>query len=880
MNRPQRLASAARFVVEQLEGRRLLAFTGVNFDLPLQLTFDGESNGVQDVDGQNTGFPIVQGNADGNEYDSSLIDLDTDAGLLLVTSAGDAIDGSNFGTDNSLVNGLQLPFDGSADWLVYTKVGLSGDTLDGFDTAFEQAGIMVGPTQDNYVKLVFGHDGTQNTVQFLAEQPDGSGGLTFALGNGGATSLPAGQTGVDLSTARFVDLWLAGDASTGEITAQYRVEGGVMVRLPQTFTAPQTDFFRVNGNRAGLIAVHKNNGDAITAAFDEFAVTNDTLPGTQPVVLEARPNDGEELVDRGAFVAVDLFLPNASVAGATLDGNVTLTRVSDGLVVPATLNTTGGGDSIVVTPDRALDADTEYRFDVTAGVTDLLGVAFQPFSSTFATGFTLGTDAGVAGLADVAFEQVDLPDTVGTAWAGVTVGPDNRLYGLAVTGEIFRYNIASDGTLSNETLIDSLNDSEGEQRLATGLAFAPNATSSNLVAYITHTQLNPLSTNIPADLGDDFTGKITRLSGSNLQNAQTLVEGLPRSTRDHVTNQPVFGPDGLLYFVQASNSAMGAPDPAWGNRPERPLSGAVLAADVKALSQRSTPLDVTTPDGGGTYDPDVPGALVSVYAEGIRNAYDLVFHSNGRLYSPANGSAAGGNAPAGPGGFPPAINGVSNTQGDYLYDVIEGGYYGHPNPSQGNFVLSGGNPTAGVDPAEVPDYPVGTQPQNDYQGFAFDFGLNESPNGAVEYGLSGSGSFNGDLDGKLIVTRFSGSDDLIVLDVDETGGIRQGVTDIPGFDGFSNPLDLAEGPGGVLYVAQFGDREGEVPMVDPNTQRITLLRPVAAGGEASVDRRRIFIDAAANTSEERPLTVRNLGTEPLVVSPYTLGLTGPDKDLF
>ncbi|MEM1010952.1 MAG: hypothetical protein AAGI46_01885, partial [Planctomycetota bacterium] len=184
------------------------------------------------------------------------------------------------------------------------------------------------------------------------------------------------------------------------------------------------------------------------------------------------------------------------------------------------------------------------------------------------------------------------------------------------------------------------------------------------------------------------------------------------------------------------------------------------------------------------------------------------------------------------------------------------------------------------DPAEVPDYPVGTQPQNDYQGFAFDFGLNESPNGAVEYGLSGSGSFNGDLDGKLIVTRFSGSDDLIVLDVDETGGIRQGVTDIPGFDGFSNPLDLAEGPGGVLYVAQFGDREGEVPMVDPNTQRITLLRPVAAGGEASVDRRRIFIDAAANTSEERPLTVRNLGTEPLVVSPYTLGLTGPDKDLF
>ena len=54
----------------------------------------------------------------------------------------------------------------------------------------------------------------------------------------------------------------------------------------------------------------------------------------------------------------------------------------------------------------------------------------------------------------------------------------------------------------------------------------------------------------------DFTGKVTRMRGANLDTVEDAVINLPRSFKDHQTMQPSFGPDGGLYFSQASNSAM------------------------------------------------------------------------------------------------------------------------------------------------------------------------------------------------------------------------------------------------------------------------------------------------------------------------------------
>src|SRR5262249_42215687 len=202
-------------------------------------------------------------------------------------------------------------------------------------------------------------------------------------------------------------------------------------------------------------------------------------------------------------------------------------------------------------------------------------------------------------------------------------------------------SILGDGTLSAPTTITTVPDNNGGPRLVTGLTFDPASTASNLIAYVTHGES-------AFENATDWTGKLSRLSGPNLESYQDYIVGLPRSIRDHLTNQLAFGPDKRLYFTQGSNTAMGSPDNAWGLRQEHMLNAAVLVADTSAIANRLKqgcgPVDVRT-DSAGTYDPFATGAPVQIYASGVRSAYDLLWHSNGSLYVPTNGSAAGGNTP-------------------------------------------------------------------------------------------------------------------------------------------------------------------------------------------------------------------------------------------
>ncbi|MEL7238590.1 MAG: choice-of-anchor D domain-containing protein, partial [Planctomycetota bacterium] len=369
-----------------------------------------------------------------------------------------------------------------------------------------------------------------------------------------------------------------------------------------------------------------------------------------------------------------------------------------------------------------------------------------------------------------------------------------------------------------------------------------------------------------------------RFSGANLATVEDVIVGLSSSVYDHMNNQPAFGPDGRLYFVLASNTAMGAPDAVWGFRPERLLTGAVLAADVRGIT---TPVDVQTEDGGN-YDPYAPGAPVTIYATGIRNAYDLVFTSGGHLFAPSNGSAAGGNTPSGPG--VPALSGVSNTQHDLLFRVEEGGYYGHPNPLRQEYVLYGGNPTSGADPVEVPDYPVGINPPSNYGGFAYDFGLNVSPNGAIEYN-SGGAHFGGALDGKLLVVRYSGGDDILILDVDHsTGNVVGASSGSFGTTGMIDPLDLVQDPAtGNLYVVEAGFRTNGG---DASGLRISLLKPVAQNGNAVVSNVGLRNNTAhlsavlGETSPGSIFTLTNTGSGPLALPADAFGISGPGAARF
>lgn len=394
------------------------------------------------------------------------------------------------------------------------------------------------------------------------------------------------------------------------------------------------------------------------------------------------------------------------------------------------------------------------------------------------------------------------------------------MYALTIDGIIKRFIIKPDGTLGNPQLIYTLQDEYGtrSKRLTIGFTFDPSATAANLIAWVTHDTFVFLD-------APDWDGKLTKLSGPNLETAQDVLINLPRSKKDHLTNSIAFGPDRALYFTQGSCSAMGKGDRTWGYREEHLLSAAVLRLDVSKLG--FLPLDVKTSEGRGNYNPYNPNAPLTIYASGVRNAYDLVWHSNGNLYLPTNSSAAGGNTPASVNGVlrpdgsvyngpsVPALTDVQQTPTDFLYRVVKGGYYGHPNPLRGEFVMNGGNPSSVIDPAQVKDYPPGTAPDANYRGYSFDFQVHASPNGAIEYK---SNTFNGALKGKLLVVRYSQHKDIITL---TPGGLAGDIVSavegyqIEGFSGFVDPLDLTEDTtNGDIYVSEYG-----------GNGRIVLLRP-------------------------------------------------------
>ena len=531
--------------------------------------------------------------------------------------------------------------------------------------------------------------------------------------------------------------------------------------------------------------------------------------GALPGVRTSTPANGATGVSPTGSVVEDLVLPDGGVDQATLTPTtVTLTRVSDGAAVPAHAITSGGGDVVNLSPTAALAPSTAYRFSLTAGVKDVRGRAFTPYSIVFTT----GAGGGPGGPA--AFDQV-VGVATGASFTTVIKGPDNRLYAGTLDGRIFRFPIDADGTLGTATVNTAVRDNAAAlglpgapARTVIGMAFDP---AGNL--WVTDNYEFVGALNVP-----DWSGRIGRLSGTNLGTYTPVVVNLPRSVKDHETNSLAFGPDGALYVSQGANNAMGAADPTWGNRPEQLLSAAVLRLNTAAFT--GTPINVQTADGG-SYDPYAAGAPLTIYASGVRNAYDLVWHRNGHLYAATNGSAAGGNTPATPSPLPascarrgytgpavPALTSVPTAETDYVFDVKAGRYYGHPNPQRCQWVLAGGNPTTGADPFQVDAYPAGTAPDPTFDlAGTYDAGLHASADGAIEYR-------GGALDGKLLVVRYSAGQDIETFDVAANGTLSNRTTGITGLTGFSQPLDVTEDVStGNLYVTELG------------ASRITLLRP-------------------------------------------------------
>jgi len=620
-------------------------------------------------------------------------------------------------------------------------------------------------------------------------------------------ALPAGKYSVTVSV---------GDCRYTDSRHRIRAEGVEVIR---PFVCNSTHNYELGTTMVnvtdGRLTIDAIGGSNTKINYLEIVQVSE---GDHPSATGSSPASREVAVNRSSAVGIDVALPNLGqgVDATTLNStNVQLYQTESNILVPGNINTSGGGDAIVYQANAPLSANTHYTLRINEGVKDESGASFLPFSTTFTTGTSTSTpNTGI----NFSKSTVYGSDGTGASLSSLVVSPDStKLYASALDGALRRWTIESDGTLTDlQTFTGLAGNDPTHPRAIVGIAFDPADAN---VLWVSH---NDTVFQQPAN---DFTGKISKLTlenGSDNVRIEDYVIGLPRSAKDHLSNSLAFGPDDKLYLTQGSNSAMGAPDDAWYQRSEQLLSAAVLQIDPQqTLSQ---PLNVQTQDYGGrtgSYDPYASDAPVKLFATGLRNAYDLVWHSNGKLYVPTNGSAAGGNTPDDPRTtINEALSNVA-TQNDYLFEVENGGYYGHPNPERHEYILNGGNPTSGIDRAEVvamdgySGYPAGTQPDPNYKGFAYDFGRNRSPNGIIEYK---SDTFNGALENQLLVVEYSGGNDILALQPGTDENITsEGIAPI--VSGLINPLDLVEDTrNGNLYVAELVNEatgQGQISLLRP-----------------------------------------------------------------
>ncbi len=381
------LGKAWKPILEGLEHRQHLSANAVQ-SLPFRLDFNRSvSDSILDKDGQGTGLTRVQTNKNGNEYQPSKIDLDTSAGTLKITTVGSSVAGSNGGVDNSQVNALETQFDGNqSGFTIETR--LIGP-LTNINDRFEQAGIYFGADQDNYVKLVAYRNWNGQYLGFEDEFSNSTGGVSSTRNGTNA------QTGIgSFASINTLDLKLVGDAATGKVNAYYRVnnDSGAFTKVSFDITiAPEkrSTFFNAT-SRAGLIAAHKNDVGPITATFDFFAINAGTPIVSRPSVsgLQNIPVNAIG-VSRNTQVRAAISWPSSgrAVNASTLNSSsVRLYQSSINSTVSATLSIASNGDTIVLTPNGQLDANTTYTFEVTSALQDTSGAAFQPYTASFTTG--------------------------------------------------------------------------------------------------------------------------------------------------------------------------------------------------------------------------------------------------------------------------------------------------------------------------------------------------------------------------------------------------------------------------------------------------------------------------------------------------------------
>ena len=422
---------------------------------------------------------------------------------------------------------------------------------------------------------------------------------------------------------------------------------------------------------------------------------------------------------------------------------------------------------------------------------------------------------------DLPFDNWSIPVNNATS---MEMGPDGRLYVATLFGTIHIFEIDYNTRTFTEQIIDTIPTDEGGNRLTLGLAIDPDSTADNVILWVGHSDGS-------VNNGDLNSGKVSRLSGPDFSNKDDVVTGIPRAIANHATNDIDFGPDGRLYIWQGGNTGAGSANTEsseFKDRPEQPLSGALLAVDVNQWKNDPTNFngDVASPIGEFVdefYDRKEeelgrPYTEVEIYASGLRNTYDGVFHSNGNIYAPDNGLGVIGTVPPVPRLGDPNDRDITTTfgenpidnpgpQSDPLNLIVEGGYYGHPNPYRDEVVFKDGSfqgfDNTDADPTN--DIPEG---HPEYQEPLFNLGNNRSANGIIEYTAD---NFFGEMQGDLLINNFSVGDNITRIELSDDG--LSVVNSSSLYGGFQDPLPIAMGENGSIFVGEFNG--GQITVLEP-----------------------------------------------------------------
>ncbi len=479
---------------------------------------------------------------------------------------------------------------------------------------------------------------------------------------------------------------------------------------------------------------------------------------------------------------------------------------------------------------------------------------------------------------------------------------DGCIYAVhASNGAVSRVCFDATKTVTSNTVVVNINGPGGSVNNMLGIAIDPDSNpATEIHLYLAYSD----------DNGSPYQGKIARAvstdGGASYTTNEDFITGLARSAFDHQTNGLDFGPDNCLYISQGNNSNAGY-DTAHA---ESRLSSAVLRACFKDATGGVDPAF----DGNCGAGNSQQACGVEVYASGLRNPYDIVWHSNGRLYNADNDANQGfrDNCGSEANNFGcPCQEPPVEPIGDEINLIEQGMYYGSPNPYRAN--PSGLQCNGGTDGGDscvtdancgggglcqdlsslCTDSICGEQAQCHYFGWNDPPQAGEDPNGVYKEPIAQigalldgmteyrsrfegrfPGSFCSDWNGDLLITGGPGSLRRFTLSSDGEAATDQGTAGLNGAGG----LDVVVGPDGTIYVA------------DLNAGKVTYLEPIAQPDPALTDFF-LFCDVSLESGSwdlptapaSLPIGRSDLAAEQLEIAGadylFVLGQQGSNEDL-